>query len=159
MRRYRLQRCQHLPVSAAHAWRFFSSPLNLSAITPAWLNLVPVGKVPDRMFPGMVIRYRVTPLFGIPVTWISEITHVDPPHSFVDEQRLGPYRYWHHRHRFRAVNGGVEIIDTISYGLKYGTLGMLLHRLFVRRRLEEIFDFRQQALEQLFAAGRIEVNH
>ena len=155
MKRYRLQRTQHLPVSCEHAWLFFSSPLNLPAITPRWLNLAPIGTLPDHMFPGMVIRYRVTPLFGIPVTWISEITHVDPPHFFVDEQLLGPYRKWHHQHHFRPVCGGVEMTDTIAYCLKYGFLGSLLHRLFVRKRLEEIFDFREKMLKRRFRVRRM----
>ena len=102
------------------------------------------------MFPGMVIRYRLAPLFGIPLTWISEITHVQPPHYFVDEQRLGPYRLWHHQHHFRPVKGGTEMSDMVYYSLKYGPLGRLMHAFFIREQLEEIFDFRQKTLEQLF---------
>ena len=156
MKLHRLQRRQHLPVSADAAWRFFSSPLNLPYITPGWLNLTPVGPLPERMFAGMMIRYRLTPLLGIPVTWISEITHVDEPHFFVDEQRFGPYRFWHHQHHFRPFNGGVEMIDTVSYGLKYSIVGTAMHALLIRRRLEEIFNFRQQTLAQYFShpAGR-----
>jgi ligand-binding SRPBCC domain-containing protein len=102
------------------------------------------------MFPGMVIPYRLTPLFGIPITWISEITHVDPPHYFVDEQRFGPYRFWHHQHHFRPIKGGIEMIDTVNYFLRFGSLGRLMHALFIGKRLEEIFDFRQRSLERLF---------
>jgi ligand-binding SRPBCC domain-containing protein len=156
MNRYRLQRVQHLQVSREKAWRFFSSPLNLASITPPWLNLAPVGKVPDRMFEGMVIRYRVTPLLGIPVTWISEITHLDPPRAFVDEQRLGPYRLWRHRHTFRPVSGGIEMTDTVRYAMKYGPLGTAMHAFIIRRRLEQIFDFRQKTLERLFGSKPIE---
>jgi ligand-binding SRPBCC domain-containing protein len=150
MKLYRLHRTQILPVSLEEAWQFFSSPLNLPSITPPWLNLAAVGEVPDRMFPRVIIRYRVKPLFGIPVTWISEITHVDAPHYFVDEQRFGPYRFWHHQHHFRKVDGGVELTDTVFYSLKYGPIGRLMHAFVVRKRLEDIFDFRQRALEQLF---------
>ena len=150
MKRHRLERNQHLPISGEQAWRFFSSPLNLPAITPAWLNLTPLGNMPHRMFPGMVIRYRITPLLGIPVTWVSVITHLDPPHSFVDEQIRGPYRRWHHRHRFRPADGGIEMTDTVTYTMKYGLLGNLLHALLVRNRLESIFDFRQQVLAHRF---------
>jgi ligand-binding SRPBCC domain-containing protein len=151
---YRLHRAQILPVSQEEAWRFFSSPLNLPSITPPWLNLTAVEEVPDSMFPGMVIRYWVKPLLGIPVTWISEITHVDAPHYFVDEQRFGPYRFWLHQHHFRTVSGGIEMIDTVFYSLKYGPLGTLMNAFFIRKRLEEIFDFRQRALEQLFGTEK-----
>jgi ligand-binding SRPBCC domain-containing protein len=150
MKLYRLHRTQTLHVSTEEAWHFFSSPLNLSSITPTWLHFAVSGEVPDPMFPGMIIRYRLMPLFGIPFTWISEITHVDPPHYFVDEQRLGPYRFWHHQHHFQPVNGGIEMIDTVYYSMKYGPLGRLMHAFLIRERLEEIFDFRQRSLKNLF---------
>ena len=150
MRLHRLHRSQVLPVSLEEAWRFFASPLNLPLITPPWLNLAAEGEVPDRMFPGMINLYRVKPFFGMPVTWISEITHIDAPHYFVDEQRFGPYRFWQHQHRFGAVTGGTEMIDTVFYSLKYGLIGTLMHVFLVRRRLEEIFTFRQRALDRIF---------
>jgi ligand-binding SRPBCC domain-containing protein len=143
-----------LPLPREQAWLFFSSPLNLPSITPPWLNLTPVDKVPEEMFPGMVIRYRVTPLLGIPFTWISEITHVDPPRYFVDRQRSGPYRFWHHQHRFRPVRGGVEMTDKVTYGLKCNLMETLMHVFFIRPRLEVIFNFRHKALERLFTADR-----
>ena len=150
MKLYRLHRTQVLPVSLPDAWRFFSSPLNLPSITPPWLNLRIVGRVRERMVPGMLIRYRLTPLPGIAVNWVSEITHVQPPTYFVDEQRFGPYRVWHHQHRFRSVEEGVEMTDEVSYGLRYGLVGTLVHALFVCNRLEAIFDFRQQTLARRF---------
>jgi len=150
MRLHRLHRSQVLPVSLEEAWRFFASPLNLPLITPPWLNLAAEGEVPDRMFPGMINLYRVKPFLGMPVTWISEVTHIDAPHYFVDEQRFGPYRFWQHQHRFQAVTGGTEMIDTVFYSLKYGLIGTLMHVFLVRRRLEEIFTFRQRALERIF---------
>ena len=128
----------------------FSSPFNLPSLTPAWLNLRIVGDIPDHMFSGMVIPYRVTPAFGLSVTWITEITHMDVPHYFVDEQRFGPYRFWQHLHRFQPRQGGLEMMDTVHYGLKHGPLGRLLHTLLIRRRLEEIFDFRFVKLQSIF---------
>ncbi len=154
MKRYLIRRSQRLPVSMQQAWLFFSSPLNLPAITPPWLNLTPVNEVPDEMFPGMMIRYRVTPLPGWKVTWVSEITRVDPPRFFVDRQQSGPYRFWHHQHHFRPVNGGVEMIDKVRYGLKCDLFGLVIHTYFVRPRLEAIFDYRCRALERLFTIGR-----
>jgi ligand-binding SRPBCC domain-containing protein len=145
-----LQRSQVLPVTQGEAWRFFSRPHNLPAITPAWLAFTVRGALPEEMFGGMVIRYRLTPLFGIPVTWISEITHVREPDYFVDEQRFGPYRFWHHRHVFEPVAGGTRVRDTVHYALGWGPAGRLLRRLLVAPRLEEIFDYRREALKRIF---------
>jgi ligand-binding SRPBCC domain-containing protein len=153
MKLYRLQRTQILHVSLEAAWEFFSSPLNLPSLTPPWLNLAVRGEVPDHMFPGMIIRYGLTPLFNIPATWITEITHVDPPHLFVDEQRFGPYRFWHHQHFFRPLDGVTEMTDVVHYSLKYGPLGRLMHTPLVRKRLNAIFDFRKRSIEGRFGCA------
>ena len=153
MKLYRLERVQALPVTPAEAWPFFSSPSNLPSLTPPWLKLRVVGDIPARMFPGMVIPYRVKPVFGLSVAWITEITHVEEPRYFVDEQRFGPYRFWQHQHRFSPRPAGLEMTDKVHYGLRYGPLGRLLHALIIRRRLEAIFDFRFAKLERIFEAG------
>ncbi len=150
MKLHHLHRTQFLPISVEDAWQFFSSPHNLPAITPPWLNLKISEGVFDSMFPGMLIRYRLTPMFGWPITWVSEITHAKPPTYFVDEQRFGPYRFWHHQHHFRTVNEGVEMTDIVSYQLKFGPIGTLLHASLVKKRLKDIFDFRQQTLVHIF---------
>jgi ligand-binding SRPBCC domain-containing protein len=150
MKLYRIRRIQTLPLSLDEAWNFFSSPSNLPEITPPWLHLRVVGEIADRMFPGMVIEYRVAPFLGIPFHWITEITHVDPPHYFVDEQRLGPYRFWLHQHHFKSVETGVEVIDAVHYGLRLGPFGRLIHALIIGKQLREIFDFRRRKLEQVF---------
>ena len=150
MKLYRLCRQQTLPVTEEVAWQFFSSPLNLPAITPPWLNLQINGDVSDHMYPGMLIAYRITPFWGVPVKWLSEITHVEPPRYFVDEQRSGPYRFWHHQHHFRSKNGKIEVTDTVAYALKFGPVGTLMHALFIGKRLTDIFDFREKRLAQLF---------
>jgi ligand-binding SRPBCC domain-containing protein len=147
---YRLHRIQKLSISLEDAWQFFSSPLNLPSITPPWLNLTILGELADRMFPGLIIRYRVKPFLGIPATWVSEITHVDAPNFFVDEQRFGPYRFWHHQHHFLSIKGGIEMMDTVHYALKFGPVGRVIHTFVVKKKLEEIFDFRQRALTKLF---------
>jgi ligand-binding SRPBCC domain-containing protein len=147
---YRLDRIQKLSISLDEAWHFFSSPLNLPSITPPWLNLTILGELADRMFPGMIIRYRVTPFLGIPATWISEITHMEAPHYFVDKQRFGPYRFWHHQHHFLSTKGGIEMMDTVHYALKFGPVGRVMHAFVVKKKLEEIFDFRQRALTKRF---------
>jgi ligand-binding SRPBCC domain-containing protein len=105
-----------------------------------------------RMHPGQLITYRLRPLVGVSLGWVTEITQVEEPLFFVDEQRLGPYRFWHHQHRFTAVEGGLEMEDIVHYALPWGPLGRLAHWLDVRRRLQAIFDYRQQEVKRYFGS-------
>ena len=109
---YKLERSQMVPMPLADCWRFFSNPRNLEKITPPSLNFRVKTDLPATIYPGLMIEYKVSPLFGIPVSWLTEIVHVDKPHHFVDEQRVGPYRLWHHEHFFRdlARGGGTYAI-------------------------------------------------
>ncbi len=107
------------------------------------------------MYAGQVISYTVRPLAGIPMTWVTEITHVNTPNYFVDEQRFGPYAFWHHQHFLKEVPGGVEMRDIVHYALPLGLLGRLANSLLVKNKLQKIFDFRHKKLESLF--GRISV--
>ncbi|MEX2446229.1 MAG: SRPBCC family protein [Dehalococcoidia bacterium] len=141
---------QCLPVPLEEAWRFFSDPRNLAAITPPDMGFEVTSDTPDRMYAGLIVTYRVRPLFRVPVAWVTEITHLDEPRLFVDEQRMGPYRFWHHQHHFREVPGGVEMRDIVHYDVGFGPLGDLLGALVVRRRLRLIFEFRRRVLEQRF---------
>jgi len=150
MRLHRLKRIKHLSVSIEKAWQFFSNPINLAEITPPWLSFKLTRKVQDNIYDGMIISYRLKPLLNIPVTWISEITHVKKPHFFVDEQRFGPYKFWHHQHLFKEVGNGTEMIDIVHYSLDYGMLGELVHSLIVSSRLNKIFDYRHEKLTQIF---------
>ena len=147
---YRIERSQVLPISIDSAWQFFSSPGNLPSITPPWLNLKIIGSVSPHMWAGMLINYHVTPLLGLQIRWLSEITHVDAPRFFVDEQRLGPYRLWHHEHFFHVCEAGVQVDDIVSYALKYAVLGTLIHAIWIKKRLQTIFDFRSSALRRRF---------
>ncbi len=150
MRIHRMDSTQFLPVDLDTAWRFFSDPRNLQLITPPWLNLVPTSSVPDAMHPGLVVLYEVKPALGVPVTWVTEITHVVERALFVDEQRSGPYRFWHHQHHFREVAGGTEMRDVLHYALPLGLLGDVAGGAFVRRRVAGIFEYRKAALEERF---------
>lgn len=150
MKLHRLQRTQRLPVSIEDAWKFFSSPANLRLITPDWLDFQLMVEVPDRMRAGTIIMYRIRPALGIPVRWITEITHVDEPYYFVDEQRYGPYRFWHHQHLFRPVEKGVEMEDIVHYSLPLGTFGSFVHAVIVKQKLQEIFDYRHESLRDRF---------
>lgn len=145
-----LQRTQQLPISVDTAWEFFSNPRNLSVITPSWLGFEITSELPDRMYAGMLITYKVRPMFGMPITWVSEITNIRAPYMFIDEQRIGPYRLWHHEHHFCEMPGGIESTDIVTYALPFGVLGDLLHPYLVERRLAEIFAFRQRVLTERF---------
>lgn len=148
MKLYSLEAEQRLPISLSAAWEFFSSPANLQRITPPWLAFEVTSRLPERMFPGMIVSYFVRPLLGIPIRWVTEITHVEEPFRFVDEQRFGPYRFWHHQHHFREIEGGVEMRDVVHYGLPPG--GFLVEPLLVKPKLNEIFSFRKRTLEEIF---------
>lgn len=153
MKWYELKRAQVLPISRDKAWDFFSDPRNLSRITPPWLGLTITSDPPTRIYPGLIIPYDVTPLLGIKTRWLTEITQVQEPDLFVDEQRLGPYRFWHHQHRFRVVEGGVEVSDEVHYALPWGPFGRFANALFVRRNLERIFLYRERVLTEIFNAS------
>ncbi|MCS6975096.1 MAG: SRPBCC family protein [Cyclobacteriaceae bacterium] len=151
MKIYNLKRTQILPLTLDEAWAFFSNPRNLAEITPPHMGfriLSMSGN--DKMYPGQVIRYIVQGIPGINMHWVTEITHVIEPYYFVDEQRFGPYKWWHHQHHFREVEGGVEMTDEVNYALPLGPLGTLAHALFVKRELNLIFDYRFKKLEERF---------
>jgi ligand-binding SRPBCC domain-containing protein len=148
---YSLYRIQRLPVSLDSAWEFFSSPRNLKDITPAYLQFeILSNSNSEKMFAGQIITYYIRPLLGIRLFWMTEITHMQEKKYFVDEQRMGPYSFWHHTHVFKEIPGGVEMVDMVHYQLPFGILGKLAHRLFVKKQLNEIFDFRFSVLEKKF---------
>jgi hypothetical protein len=148
-----LERTQIVNTSLDRAWDFFSSPRNLEHITPGFLDFKILSDLPEKMYPGMMIRYRVRPLLGIPLTWVTEITHVDEGSYFVDEQRVGPYRIWHHEHHFRDLGEGrVEMRDRVTYEMHFGWLSEPVHALVVKRQLAGIFDYRVRAVNELFPA-------
>ncbi|HUV30138.1 MAG TPA: SRPBCC family protein [Acidobacteriota bacterium] len=153
MKIYSVQRSQQLALSLNDAWRFFSNPANLALLTPPSLNLRPISDVPALMYEGMLVTYRITPFAGIPVTWVTEITHVNEPFMFIDEQRFGPYRFWHHEHRFEEIANGIVLGDTVRYGLPLGILGRIAHALVVRRQIDAIFAFRERVLGQRFGSA------
>jgi len=151
MKVYRLSRTQKIPLSLEDAWSYFSSPKNLQEITPDDLKFrILTDILEDKMYSGQIINYIVTPLLNIPMRWTTEIKHVEEGVYFVDEQRFGPYALWHHKHFFKAVDGGVELMDIVDYALPLGPLFRFAHWLFVRRQLESIFRYRSQKLEQMF---------
>lgn len=148
---YLLQSVQKIPVGVEEAWDFFSSPANLLKMTPSFLNLkMTNGLYGKEAYPGQIITYTVKPLLGIPMFWMTEITHVQYLKMFVDEQRKGPYKLWHHQHHFRPVNGGVEMTDMVHYRLPFGILGNMANGLIVQKKLVEIFTYRFNKVSELF---------
>jgi ligand-binding SRPBCC domain-containing protein len=143
-----METVQRIPATLADAWRFFSDARNLAKITPPKMGFQVLSPLPERVYARLIITYTVRPLFGVAINWVTEITHVDEPRLFVDEQRFGPYRFWHHQHHFAPVDGGVEMTDIVHYALPPG--GGLARNLIVAPRLREIFDYRRQVLERTF---------
>jgi len=145
---YRLETKQVLPISMEEAWDFFSSPDNLKEITPDHMGFDITSPAQKKMYPGMLITYRVSPLLGIKMRWCTEITQVKENQYFIDEQRFGPYKMWHHQHHFKAVEGGVEMKDIVHYGIPLGFLGRIANSLFVKSQLRDIFEYRAVAVEK-----------
>ena len=150
MKVYTLKTVQNLKISLDEAWSFFSDPNNLKKITPNHLGFHITNDIPDKMNPGMLITYKLSPIKGFPVTWVTEITQVSEPNYFIDNQRFGPYSMWHHKHFFKEIEGGVEMIDLIHYVVPFGILGQIANSLFVRRQLNGIFAYRKKVLKELF---------
>lgn len=147
---YQLKTKQIIPTDLETCWDFFSSPKNLKKITPNYMGFEVLLEIPEKMYAGLMIEYEVKPLLGIPMKWITEITHVDELKFFVDEQRKGPYKIWHHEHHFKQVENGIEMTDIVSYEIPFGILGKIAHPLLVKKKLTEIFDYRFQKVEDIF---------
>lgn len=147
---YELSSVQKLPISLEEAWSFLSSPANLKEITPDYMGFDIVSGDDGGMYPGQIIQYIVKPLLGIKTRWVTEITHVIDKSYFVDEQRFGPYDLWHHKHFIEAIEGGVEMRDTIHYKLPFSPIANLFHNMMVKPKLIEIFTYREAKLAELY---------
>jgi len=163
---------QIIPATLDQTWDFFSNAANLPLITPPEMDfrilpppLVRQANVPqpgdsskpvapaDRIYAGQVIEYKLRPLPGIRLYWMTEITHVKDGVYFVDEQRFGPYSLWHHQHHFKETNKGIEMTDIVHYKVPLGILGDLANNLFVKRQLEGIFQYRTRKVDEIFGSG------
>jgi len=149
---YLLKAEQAIPISLAEAWDFFSSPLNLAKITPKEMQFVVTSDYNQdtKMYAGMIITYKISPLLGIKMNWMTEITHVKDGEYFVDEQRFGPYALWHHQHHFKEIKGGVLMSDILDYAIPYGAIGRLANAVFVQKQVKKIFAYREKAIVDLF---------
>lgn len=152
---YQLIKKQNIPASIDEIWDFISSPSNLKEITPKHMGFEVTGNTgKGQMYPGMIITYKVSPLLGIKLDWVTEITHVKDKEYFVDEQRIGPYTMWHHEHKIEPIEGGIMMTDIVTYQPPMGILGAIANTLFIKKQLEEIFGYRTVALENIFGKFR-----
>lgn len=151
---YKLVRTQVINASIDDVWSFFSNPDNLAIITPPYMKFTVTSEpYKGSIYPGQIISYKVSPLLGVPLTWVTEITHVQQGRMFVDEQRYGPYKLWRHQHTFEEKDGKVLMTDVVLYRLPFRILGQCAHWLFVKRQLERIFKFRKKIVAQTFSGS------
>jgi ligand-binding SRPBCC domain-containing protein len=147
---HELYREQTIATDIATAWDFIRSPQNLDKITPDDMDFEIIGDLPTEMYDGLLIEYRV----GIPIigkqTWLTELKHIRERHSFVDEQRIGPYKIWFHYHQITEVEGGVQFIDRVKYVMPFGPFGAIARAFYVKNELERVFDYREAAMIRHF---------
>lgn len=151
MKIYTLEAKQFLPITKSDCWNFFSDPRNLQRITPPDMNFEIKSDLPPKVYPGQIIIYRIKLFPGIKVSWVTEITQVVEEEFFIDEQRFGPYKFWHHQHRFMETSNGMEICDLVHYAVPFGIIGKVMHRLFIKPKLNNIFKFRRETLGLKFS--------
>jgi ligand-binding SRPBCC domain-containing protein len=144
---------QLLPITIDTAWDFFSSPANLNVITPESMRFTIISELPDKIYSGLLIHYKISPLPFTRFNWTTKITDVEDPFFFADEQIKGPYKLWRHEHMFEIVPGGVKITDTVTYEIGKSFLGWIAGKLFVHKKVKKIFSFRKKKLDELFPKG------
>ncbi|HVG16267.1 MAG TPA: SRPBCC family protein [Chitinophagaceae bacterium] len=148
---HKLKSIQKLPIDPEKAWSFFSNAKNLLQITPPFLNLKVTSLLSDEeVYAGQMMTYKVKPILGIPLSWTTEITHVERLKLFVDEQKKGPYKLWRHEHHFKAIQGGIEMTDLVTYELPFGVLGNVAHFITAKSKLQQIFTYRYYKIIELF---------
>ena len=148
---YQFERAQKINASKQEVWDFISSPSNLKKITPPDMGFdITSDNSSEKMYEGMIISYIVKPIFNIKTKWVTEITHIKEGHFFIDEQRMGPYKMWHHQHFIEDIPGGVLMKDIVSYIPPLGILGAIANQFIIKNKLEEIFAFRKRALDSKY---------
>ncbi len=148
---YQLKKVQIVMAPIETVWQFFSSPENLKEITPPHLGFQVLSvSHGDKMYAGQIIEYTVKPLLGIPLYWMTEITHVEPMNYFIDEQRFGPYAFWHHQHHFKETNNGIEMTDIVHYKVPFWFIGDMANSLIIKAQLKKIFDYRTEVTDKRF---------
>ena len=150
MKVYKKETVQHINASLEECWAFFSSPSNLQKITPETMGFQITDFDNQSMYAGQLIQYKVSPLLGVKISWTTEITQVKDKSYFIDEQRFGPYSFWHHKHFFEATPKGTKMTDVVHYGLPLGFLGRIMNTLVVQNKLKSIFEHRRVVIDKMF---------
>lgn len=150
MKIHKFTKKQTVKTTLEKAWEFFSNPSNLSKITPTEMKFEITSMVPPKIYPGLIITYKVSPLAFWRVGWVTEIKQAKENSYFIDEQRFGPYKFWYHIHIFRSVQDGVEMEDIVYFGLPFGLIGNIFGSKFVKNQLNRIFEYREKQILQLF---------
>lgn len=150
MKLYTIKTEQHFNQSIEKVFEFFSRPENLAVITPEKMNFNIITPLPIEMNQGKIIDYTIN-IFGFPLRWRSIISSYNIPNGFTDEQLLGPYAFWHHKHHFQEHNKGTVMTDIVTYAMPFGWLGRLTHWISVQYQLKEIFSYREKKLEEIFS--------
>ena len=151
MKVYKKEWEQIIPVSIQEIWDFFSRPENLNELTPQDLNFKILSDLSQKeMYRGIIIQYKVSPFAGISFNWVTEITQIEKHKYFIDEQRFGPYRFWHHQHHFFTHPDGIRMYDLLHYSLPLGIMGQLIHGMLIDERIDNIFSYRQGVIEEKF---------
>lgn len=146
-----LKSIQKIPRSIEQAWDFYSTPINLQAITPDGMDFKIIsGDHETSLYQGQTFEYKVSPMLGIPLYWKTEITKVEAPNHFIDLQVKGPYKLWEHQHFFKSIDGGVEMTDIVHYENPMWFLGEIANSIFVKKKLKQIFEFRFKKVVELF---------
>ena len=154
MKIYQLYRQQQLNVTLQEAWNFFSSPYHLNDLTPDFFHVTIISKVPENIYGGLMLHYQMKAVFGIPMNWLSEISHCDEPKRFVYEQRVGPFKFWSHEVCLTETPGGIMLEDIMFYAMPLGWLGQLFNTLLIHHKLERIFDTRRDYLDSQWGLNR-----
>ena len=150
MKIFKLKYSQKLPINLNEAWDFLSSPNNLELITPKSMDFNIIDWDKKEAYPGQIIQYTVRPILGIKINWVTEITQVRDKEFFIDEQRFGPYTFWHHKHFIKEIEGGVIMEDVIHYKPPFGFIGVLLNFFFINSKLNSVFKYRELELIKTF---------
>ena len=143
MKIYQLFRRQVLKLTLQEAWDFFSSPYNLNTITPDFFHVTVTSKVPEKIYAGLMISYRMKAVFGIPMAWLSEVSHCEEPKRFVYQQRIGPFKFWSHEVCLTEQDQGIILEDIMFYAMPLGWLGEFINSVLIANKLEQIFDTRR----------------
>jgi ligand-binding SRPBCC domain-containing protein len=151
---YQLYRQQHLNMTIEEAWTFFSLPYHLNDITPDFFHVTITSKVPEKIYAGLMISYSMKAVFGIPMDWLSEVSHCNEPKRFVYEQRIGPFKFWSHEVCLTEQQNGILLEDIMFYVMPFAWLGRLINVVLIADKLERIFDTRRDYLQRKFTMNQ-----